>query len=420
MFPLTEDKFLLPFLGKTLLEHQLTLAIGAGLAKFILVCNPKNQERVRAIAGNLPGASVEIAVQAEAKGIADGLECAAPFLTEELLIINPNDIFDGAAYSALLASRQPNQAASILGYRVSSYFPGGYLVTNERGILKGIVEKPGADHEPSDLVNLMVHWHTDPEALLRTITRVETTRDDVYECALDLMCKEGKNIRVVPYAGAWHAIKYPWHILDAVHYFLDQAESYVSPTAQVSPRACIEGKVVIGDNVRVLENAVIRGPVYIGPGSIIGNSTLVRAYSHLGTNCVVGFATEIKGSYISEGSSFHMNYVGDSIVGANCNLGAGTITANWRFDEQNISVDVNKQLVPTKKDKLGVIMGDNCRTGINASLMPGIKIGPNSIIGPGIYLTDNVDSNTMLGLPDSARPMKKNYHPHRKSTDKEE
>jgi bifunctional UDP-N-acetylglucosamine pyrophosphorylase/glucosamine-1-phosphate N-acetyltransferase len=287
------------------------------------------------------------------------------------------------------------------------------LVTNERGDLTRIVEKPGAGNEPSDMVNLLVHSHSDPRVLLSYISRVETKKDDVYEQALDAMCKGGKPIHVVPYRGAWYAIKYPWNVLDGVRYFLDRTEGYISPTAQISSHAIIDGKVVIADNARVMENAVIRGPVYIGPRSVIGNSTLVRAYSHIGADCVVGFATEIKGSYIGDGCGFHMNYIGDSVVGEHCNFGAGTITANWRFDEKTISVRVNENLVNTGIDKFGAIIGDNCRTGINVSIMPGIKIGPNSIIGPSVYLTKDVESNTMMGARSSARPMKNSFYPHR-------
>jgi UDP-N-acetylglucosamine diphosphorylase/glucosamine-1-phosphate N-acetyltransferase len=413
MLPLTEAKFLLKFLGKTLLEHQIKAALDAGLTNVILVCNPQNRERVRAIAERFPSTSIEIVVQEKPLGIANALESAAHLLKQELIIVNPNDIFENTAYEALLKSaRQSKTDSDILGYRVNSYFPGGYLVTNERGDLTKIVEKPGAGNEPSDMVNLLVHLHSDPEVLLRYISRVETEKDDVYECALDTMCKEGKLIHVVPYSGAWYAIKYPWNILDVVRYFLDHTESYISPSAQISNRAVIDGKVVIGDNVKVLENAIIRGPAYIGPRTVIGNNTLVRAYSHIGADCVVGFATEIKGSYVGDGSYFHMNYIGDSIIGEHCNFGAGTITANWRFDEKTISVRVNDNPVNTGVDKFGAIIGDNCRTGINVSIMPGIKIGPDSIIAPSVFLTKNVESNTMMRERFSVRPMKKSLDPH--------
>ena len=213
------------------------------------------------------------------------------------MIVNPNDIFDLTAYSVLLKNYRQNKLISyILGYRVKKYFPGGYLVTNDSGNLISIVEKPGEGNEPSDFVNLLLHIHPDPEDLLLHISQVKTEKDDVYERALDAMCQEKKSIHVVPYEDAWYSIKYPWHILDSIQYFLDHADNYISPTAQISSRAVIEGKVIIGDSVQILDNAVIRGPVYIGPRTIVGSSTLVRSYSHIGADCVVGFATEIKGS----------------------------------------------------------------------------------------------------------------------------
>ena len=414
MFPLKEDKFLLKFLGQTLLEHQIRLALEAGLSRFILVSNPKCLEKIAAVAGKLPAATIEIAVQDKPLGIANALESAKHFLKEEFIIVNPNDLFGSTAYASLLQSHKQDRTAShVLGYRVKNYFPGGYLMTNKNGDLTGIVEKPGAGNEPSDMVNMLVHSHPDPKALLNYITKMETEKDDKYERALDAMCKDGKHIHVVPYCDAWYAIKYPWNILDGVRYFLDRAEGYISPTAQISSRAVIDGKVIIGDNVRVLENAVIRGPVYIGPRTVIGNSTLVRAYSHIGEDCVVGFGTEVKGSYINDSCWLHMNYIGDSVVGEYCNFGAGTITANWRFDEKTISVKVNDDLVNTGMDKFGAIIGDNCRTGINVSIMPGVKIGSNSIIGPSVYLTEDVGSNTIIELSPSVRRERKNIHPNR-------
>ena len=112
MFPLTEDKFLLRFLGKTLLEHQMQTAVEAGLTNVILVCNPRNLGRVRTIAETFSSASIEIAVQEKPLGIANALESAAQSLNQELIIVNPNDIFDIGAYSALLESHQ--QAAQIV------------------------------------------------------------------------------------------------------------------------------------------------------------------------------------------------------------------------------------------------------------------------------------------------------------------
>jgi bifunctional UDP-N-acetylglucosamine pyrophosphorylase/glucosamine-1-phosphate N-acetyltransferase len=397
MFPLTEDKFLLNFLGKTLLEHQLDMAVQSGLRRFIIVANPVNISRIKNLTKQYPDTEFNFVVQEKPLGIANALENARLLLKDELLIVNPNDVFENPAYSALLTARKKEKAAAyITGRQVRSYFPGGYLVVNEDGKLTGIQEKPGAGREPSDMVNILVHLHTDPEALLQYISKVITTEDDVYERAIDAMCRDRRPIQVVPYNGAWTPIKYPWHVLDVARHFLDRTAPYTAPDARISQNAVIDGKVIIAEGVRILENAVIRGPVYIGKNAVIGNSTLVRTYSHIGANCVVGFGTEIKESYVGEGTQFHMNYAGDSVIGARCSFGAGTITANWRFDTRTVRVNISVSPVDTGRDKMGAFIGDDCRTGINVSIMPGVRIGNNALIYPHINLTNDVAANTIV------------------------
>lgn len=408
MYPLAEDKYLLKFLGKTLLEHQMRLAVAAGLMDFILVSSPQNADKVRQVAAGVSGIRVQVAVQEKPLGIADALQSAAKLLDGEFIIANPNDIIEKAAYTSLLADRARTRAdVCLLGYRVKDYFPGGYLVVNGSGELQHIVEKPGAGKEPSDLVNVLFHLHADPKLLLDHISHVQSDRDDVYERALDAMCRDKHRIQVTPYTDVWHAIKYPWHIFEAVRFFMDRAEGYVSPKAKVSDRATVDGKVIVEEGARIFEYAVVRGPAYIGKGTVIGNSTLVRGYSHLGADCVVGFATEIKGAYIADGCWFHMNYVGDSVVGERCNFGAGTITANWRFDEQPVSVKVGDTLMDTGLDKLGAFIGSGCRTGVNVTIMPGVKIGPNAIIAPATCLTTDAEADTMVVGHSPARSLRR-------------
>jgi len=416
MFPITEDKFLLTFLGKTLLEHQIETALKAGLSQFVIVGNTGNMDKIKKVTAGIPGIDVGYALQENPLGIANAIECARDLLDDEIIISNPNDIFDTSAYVKLLQARKEhNSLAYILGYQVNEYFPGGYLVTDQEGKLTGIVEKPGKGNEPSSLVNILIHLHTDVKKLLEHISKVQTERDDVYECAIDGMVKASKEIRVIPYSGVWEAVKYPWHIFTAVKHFLDEAGEYIAPSAIISEKATIGGKVIIGDNVKVFENAVIKGPVYIGPNSVVGNNSLVRAYSHIGADCVVGFSTEVKGSYLSDGCWSHMSYIGDSILGERCSLGAGTMLANWRFDEKNISVKVNGEAIDSKLDKFGAIIGNDCKTGVNVSIMPGIKIGPGSIVSSHVCLTDDLEPGKMI-MPQSSGIITRNIYRVKEST----
>jgi bifunctional UDP-N-acetylglucosamine pyrophosphorylase/glucosamine-1-phosphate N-acetyltransferase len=106
---------------------------------------------------------------------------------------------------------------------------------------------------------------------------------------------------------------------------------------------------------------------------------------------VVGEFSIVKRSVIMDHTNVpHLNYVADSLIGSNCNLGAGTVTANLRFDERSVKVRIKGKKVDSGRRKLGVIMGDNCKTGINVSLMPGVKVGPNSVVGPGVVLYEDL------------------------------
>jgi bifunctional UDP-N-acetylglucosamine pyrophosphorylase/glucosamine-1-phosphate N-acetyltransferase len=398
MFPLTEDKFMFKLLGKTLLEHQVELAKKVGFKDFIVVGNPLNIEKIKEMCKDID-TKIEFVIQQEPNGMADAILSAKDVIkNDEIILINPNDIFDQSVYKKILTEyKKENYDSYIIGYKVSSYFPGGYLQVNENNELIKIHEKPGEGKEPSNLVNIVIHLHKNTPILLEFLEKTKSGNDDVYECAISKMVENGHKIKVVYYDGFWRAIKYPWDMFDVVRYFLGDIKTpKISKSAKISKKAQIYGGVIIEDNARVLENAVIRGPCYIGKNTVIGNNALIWNSTHIGANCVIGYSTEVKHSYIADNCWFHMSYIGDSIISDNCSFGAGTVTANFRFDEQPIKVYVKEMKSESGLDKLGVIMGNDCKTGINSCIMPGVRVGPNSIIGPGVILTKDLEPNKMM------------------------
>jgi len=409
MFPLTEDKFLFKFLGKTLLQHQIEIAQKAGLKDFVMIGNEFNMKKIKEIY-NQTNANVEFALQKEPKGMADALLSGKKFLMkEQILIVNPNDVFDVSAYKKIIKeAKKGNHDSYIIGYEVDSYFPGGYLEVNNKDELIRIHEKPGEGNEPSNLVNIVIHLHKNTKTLFDYLEKTKSTRDDVYERALTDMVKDKRKIKVVKYKGFWQAIKYPWDIFKVTKYFLDSITRKFSLNTKISKSAMIYGNVIIEDGVKILENVVIRGPCYIGKNSVIGNNVLIWNYSHIGDNCVIGYSTEMKHSYVGDNCWFHISYVGDSIISNNCSFGAGTITANFRFDEKAIKVNIQGKRSNSHMDKLGVIIGSDCKTGINSCLMPGIRVGPNSIVGPGVTLLKDLEPNKIMLLKDKSYVVKKN------------
>jgi bifunctional UDP-N-acetylglucosamine pyrophosphorylase/glucosamine-1-phosphate N-acetyltransferase len=397
MSPLSEDKFLLRFLGKTLLEYHIEQAKKANLNEFVVVGNSANIDRIKAVTQNIPGIRIAFAVQQKLLGMANALESAQELLTDEpIIVVSPNDVLDSTAYTAITQAYQKGSAGSyILACEVKDYFPGGYLVLGQNEGIKAIIEKPGKGNEPSNLVNVVVHLHTKPRQLLEHIASAVSDNDDVYERALSDMIKGGGEVKAVKHRGFWQAIKYPWDILPVMEHFLKRGEKGISPKAKIAKTAVIEGDVIIEDGVRVLENAVIKGLCYIGQNSVIGNNVLIRDNSHIGEGCVVGYGTEIKHCYIGDNNWFHQNYFGDSIIGNDCSFGAETVSANLRLDEGEISVMVNGEEIKTGSNKLGALVGNRVRTGINAGIMPGRRLGEGGFVGPHVCLTEDLPPGKM-------------------------
>jgi bifunctional UDP-N-acetylglucosamine pyrophosphorylase/glucosamine-1-phosphate N-acetyltransferase len=88
--------------------------------------------------------------------------------------------------------------------------------------------------------------------------------------------------------------------------------------------------------------------------------------------------------------------MGDSVIGEHCNLAAGTLIANLRFDDGHVKMTVKNRVVDTGRRKLGVILGDEVKTGINALLMPGVKVGQNTWIGPDFMVQRDIKADTIV------------------------
>lgn len=150
----------------------------------------------------------------------------------------------------------------------------------------------------------------------------------------------------------------------------------------------------MGENVKIFENAVIKGPCYIGDNCVIGNNALIREYTNLENNSIVGANVEVTRCIFQEDVHVHSGFFGDSIFGKGCRIGAGTITANVRIDRGEVKSVVKGEKIGTGLDSLGVIMGENSKSGIHCSLMPGILIGSNCNIWPHSIVFDNIEDGT--------------------------
>lgn len=144
------------------------------------------------------------------------------------------------------------------------------------------------------------------------------------------------------------------------------------------------GNYYVGEGTKIYPGTVIEGPVYIGKNVSIMPGAYVRPGTITGDKCVIGFNSEVKNSVIQDGAKIaSLAFVGDSILGKSARIGSGVITANRRFDQQNIRLrQENGEKLDTGTDFFGCILGDYARIGANSVTSPGTLIGPYTWIYP--------------------------------------
>ena len=354
-WPLNE-KILTSFLGRPYIEHILDKITGFADNLFIVV-SKENKKAIEQIAVS----NTHIIIQPSPTGMGGAVLSCKNKIKGKTLILG-NDLFD---YSILHILFEKEADMILLAQRVKSYYPGGYLRLKGDKI-EAIEEKPDPKKTPSDLVRLVADYLKEINVLISAIESTHSFDDKAYEQALTSII-QNKNATYHRYDDYWYPLKYPWHVLPMMKYFL----------------STVKGSR-IGKNVKISQSAKIVEPVYIGDNTIIGDYALVRE-SHIGNNCLIGGYCEVVRSYIGDEVMLHRNYIGDSVIDKKVLIGSGTTTANFRFDEGYIK--------DTNLKKLGAIIGKNCRIGVNSSLLPGVKIGKNTWIGPGEVIKNDIKDN---------------------------
>jgi UDP-3-O-[3-hydroxymyristoyl] glucosamine N-acyltransferase len=142
----------------------------------------------------------------------------------------------------------------------------------------------------------------------------------------------------------------------------------------------LEGPVHVGEGCRIEPGAVLRGPVILGDGCEVRTGAYLRGGVIAGRGCVIGAHTEVKRAILLDRAHApHQNYVGDSILGHDVNLGAGTILSNVKNVGAEVTFHHDGGVVHTGLRKLGAVLGDGCRTGCNTVLNPGVLLGPGCV-----------------------------------------
>ncbi len=179
----------------------------------------------------------------------------------------------------------------------------------------------------------------------------------------------------------WEAIG---EALDAYLAAWDRREASAEVPAGVH---VLGGPIWIAQGCTIEPGAVLRGPLIVGEECEIRTGAYLRGRVVLGKGCVVGAHTEVKGAIFLDGAHApHQNYVGDSILGADVNLGAGTILSNVKNVGGEVTFPHEGATIRTGLRKFGAVLGDRCRTGCNTVLNPGVLMEPGCVTYPNVSL----------------------------------
>lgn len=178
--------------------------------------------------------------------------------------------------------------------------------------------------------------------------------------------------------------EFVWLALRNIQQYLDKA-ILGKKNGEISPQAFLVDPelISIGEGSVVEPGAYIKGPCIIGKRCVIRHGAYIRGQVITGDDCIIGHDSEVKNSiFLNKANAPHFAYLGDSILGNDVNLGAGTKCANLRLDRSNIIIHWKGQHIETPFRKFGAIVGDRTQIGCNSVTNPGTLLGKDVLCYP--------------------------------------
>jgi len=397
--PITSSisKSMIPLAGKPLLEHNILGLKNAGIYEILIIVGYK-KELIKGYFkdGQEFGVNIEYITQEEYRGTAHATGYAKDFVRNDTFLMMYGDIIvEQNIFTEIIKNFENSKADGLISLlKVDNPQNYGIITLDSENYVKEIIEKPSLDMNVGNLANAGIYIF--PSLIFDAIDKTKLSKRNEYELTDSfeiLIHNFNKNMfGYIMKDIYWNDIGLPWQLLEVNEYILSKLKHNIEGT--VEDNVIIKGDVYIGEGTIVKSGSYLRGPCYIGQKCTIGPNAFIRSSSSIQDNCHIGMS-EIKNSIIFSNTNIpHFNYIGDSIICDNVNLGAGTKIANLRFDNKIVKVSIKGTLVDSPRKKLGAIIGANVKTGINVSIMCGKKIGQNARIGPHTLVLEDVPKDT--------------------------
>ena len=387
MWPLTENipKPLLSICGLPIIERQIQELRKVGVKKLYILIGYQMKELSDYLGNTKFGIDIKYIIQEEQKGTGHAVNQAKNIIQGNFYCINGDLIVDSKNLERL-KEKENYLTMMVTNVKDGSNFG---VIESMNGRLVSINEK-GISGEST--INAGIFLFN--EKIFDAIDNIEKSIRGEYELT-DALQDISNNVHILEYQGFWKDIGAPWDLITANEKYMHRLENQIKGT--------VEDNVVIKGNIHLEENSVIKSGTYIEGGVWIGKDCTVGPNSYLREGTVlcgknkVGASTEIKNSILMNGAKApHHNYVGDSIIGENSNLGSGTKIANLRLDKKEIIVVHKGVKINTGRKKLGAIIGSNVNTGINVSINAGTILGNNVKVGPNSLVSGTYESQSTI------------------------
>lgn len=393
---LTKPKTMLPVAGKPIIQYNIESLRDNGITDILLIVRYK-EEMVRNYFGDGSdfGVNISYKTQKDFLGTANAISYGEDFIDDSIIVLNGDIILDDEIIHEIIKKYNyltPDTLMLLTEVEDPSAFG---VVEIENGNIKSIVEKPKREEAPSNLVNAGIYIFN--KDIFDKIRKTEISERGEYEItdSVSLQIKDNKTVIGHKTSKDWIDVGRPWELIEVNEDLIGKLKTEIKGT--IEDGAFIHGEVFLDEGSVIKAGVYIEGNVYIGKNCDIGPNSYIRGNTYFGDNVHVGNAVEIKNSIIMENTNVsHLSYVGDSVIGSNCNIAAGTNIANLRFDNATIKTKIKNQKIDSGRRKLGAIIGDSVKTGINSSFSPGVKVGHNSTIGSGVLLYEDLPSDTRV------------------------
>ena len=368
---------------------------------------------------------VEFVRQRQADGSAAAALLGAALLQEDFLVVAGDVVTSRANLAALIECWQTSDARAVaMVQRLGAEKPHDWLVAEVAdGLLRGVLGHP---REGSYRLTGMYALDAQMTEYLRdnpgVMTQVQVGAMPAMEAeiaqSIQMMIDEGQEVATVETNSFLVDLDKPWHILEANTLLISElrqtlTESVIPASSKIHDGAEIDGHIVLGENCMVGNRVVVRGDLWLGDGAqvlngaiiegpaIIGPGTSVRDYCLIGDNTTVGargvygHGAEFSGVALDTVYCFHYCEIW-GVVGAAVDFGAATVCGNLRFDDGDSTWRIKGRAETPAYAANAAYFGDFSRTGVNAIIMPGRRLGVYSIVGAGVVAYDDVPDRQMV------------------------